>query len=91
MQWLSTQENLPNQPRVSPPSFHLIVAASSRVDDLRAHFKNTYETARSVKGMKLSKAIKYMENVLEHKQCIPILRFTGHGSRTAQAKQFKAN
>lgn len=43
------------------------IAASSRVDDLRAHFKNTFETARAVKGMKLTKAIRYMENVLEHK------------------------
>lgn len=41
--------------------------------------------------MKLNKAIRYLENVLEHKQCIPILRFTGHGSRTAQSKEFKAN
>lgn len=41
--------------------------------------------------MKLNKAISYLENVLEHKQCIPILRFTGHGSRTAQSKEFKAN
>ena len=32
-----------------------------------------------------------MENVLELKQCVPFLRFTGHGSRTAQAKEFKAN
>jgi large subunit ribosomal protein L17e len=50
------------------------------------HFKNTYETARVVKGMKLKKAIKYMEDVLEHKQCIPYHRFTGHVGRTTQAK-----
>lgn len=53
---------------------------------MRAHFKNTYETARVVRGMKLKKAIKYMEDVLEHKQCIPYRRFTGHVGRTTQAK-----
>jgi large subunit ribosomal protein L17e len=51
------------------------IAAKCRVNDLRAHFKNTYETARVVRGMKLKKAIKYMEDVLEHKQCVPIKRF----------------
>lgn len=61
---------------------NLIIAAKSRVDDLRAHFKNTYETARLVRGMKVKKAIKYMEDVLEHKQCIPYRRFTGHVGRT---------
>jgi large subunit ribosomal protein L17e len=62
------------------------LAAKTRVDDLRAHFKNTYETARLVRGMKLKKAINYMEDVLEHKQCIPYRRFTGHVGRTTQAK-----
>jgi large subunit ribosomal protein L17e len=64
----------------------LIIAAKSRVDDLRAHFKNTYETSRSVRGMKLKKAIKYLEDVLEHKNAIPYRRFTGHVGRTTQAK-----
>ena len=36
--------------------------------------------------MKLKKAITYMEDVLEHKQCIPYRRFTGHVGRTTQAK-----
>ena len=56
---------------------------------MRAHFKNTYETARAVKGMRLKKAIRYLEDVLEHKQVIPYHRFTGHVGRTAQAKHFK--
>jgi large subunit ribosomal protein L17e len=58
------------------------------VDDLRAHFKNTFETARAIRGLKLKKAIKYMENVLEHKQVIPYFRYTGKIGRTAQAKAF---
>jgi large subunit ribosomal protein L17e len=61
-------------------------AAKSRVDDLRCHFKNTYETARALKGLKLKRAVKYLEDVLEHKDCIPYRRFTGHVGRTTQAK-----
>lgn len=53
---------------------------------MRVHFKNTYETARVVKGMKIKKAIRYMEDVLEHKQCVPFRRHTGHGGRATQAK-----
>jgi large subunit ribosomal protein L17e len=63
-----------------------IIAAKCRVDDLRAHFKNTYETARALKGLKLKRAIKYLEDVLEHRDCIPYRRFTGHVGRTTQAK-----
>ena len=36
--------------------------------------------------MKLKKAIHYMEDVLEHKQCIPFRRHTGHVGRATQAK-----
>ena len=53
---------------------------------MRAHFKNTYETARAVKGLNLKRAIKYLEDVLEHRDCIPYRRFTGHVGRTTQAK-----
>ena len=55
---------------------------------MRAHFKNTYETARAVKGMKLKKAIRYYEDVLEHKQCIPFHVYTRHIGRTAQAQRW---
>jgi large subunit ribosomal protein L17e len=53
---------------------------------VRAHFKNTYETARAVKGLKLKKAIKYMEDVLEHKQIVPFNKHTGCIGLKAQAK-----
>ena len=36
--------------------------------------------------MKLKKAIKYLEDVLEHKNCIPFRRFNGHVGRTTMAK-----
>lgn len=59
------------------------IAAKTRVQDLRAHYKNTYETGNAVKGMKLKKAIRYMEDVLEHKQIIPFRKHTGCIGRKA--------
>jgi large subunit ribosomal protein L17e len=55
---------------------------------LRVHFKNTRETANAVKGMKLMKAQKYLEDVVEHKQAVPFRRFNGGVGRCAQAKVF---
>ena len=37
--------------------------------------------------MKLKKAIKYLEDVLEHKRAIPYFQYTGHIGRTPQAKE----
>jgi len=68
---------------------HSFIAATCKVADLRAHYKNTYNTARAVKGMLIKKAIHYMENVLEHKQIIPFLKH--YAGRHAQCKVFKAN
>ena len=39
-----------------------------------------------MKGLNLKRAIKYLEDVLEHRDCIPYRRFTGHVGRTTQAK-----
>ena len=67
----------------------IVIAAQCRVDDLRAHFKNTYETARACRGLNLLKAIQYMERTLEHKAIIPFRRFTGGPGRHAMCKDFK--
>lgn len=71
------------------PLFFSFAAAKCRIGDLRAHYKNTYEVARATKGMKINRAIQYMENCLEHKQIIPFRRYTGGVGRHAQAKAFK--
>ena len=60
-----------------------------RVDDLRAHYKNTYEVSRACKGMNLTKAIHYLEEVLEHKDIIPFRKYTGGPSHHAQSKKYK--
>merc|ERR1711988_167833 len=61
-------------------------SAKCRVDDLRAHFKNTYETARVCRGLNLLKAIKYMEDVIAHKSIVPFRRFTGGPGHHAMRK-----
>jgi len=58
---------------------------------LRAHYKNTYNVARAVRGLKLKKAIRYLEDVIEHKQIVPFYKHTGCIGRKAQTKAFKAN
>merc|ERR1719261_794429 len=62
--------------------------AKCRIDDLRAHYKNTYNTARACRGLNLLKAIEYMEAVLEHKAIVPFRRYTGGPGRKAMCKQF---
>jgi len=64
-------------------------SAKCRISDLRAHYKNTYEVARSTKGMKLKRAIQYMDLCLEKKSIIPFRRYTGGVGRHAQCKVFK--
>ena len=44
------------------------------------------EVADAVMGMKLSKALTYLGDVLDHKQVIPYTVFTGGGGRHAQGK-----
>lgn len=59
-------------------------SAKSRGSFLRVSFKNTRETAQAVNGMKLSRAITFLENVQEHKEAVPMRRFAGGTGRSAQ-------
>ncbi|PRW56515.1 60S ribosomal L17-2 [Chlorella sorokiniana] len=61
-------------------------AAKARGSDLRVHFKNTREAAHSLRGLDLTKAKAYMQAVIEHKRCVPFLRYNGGVGRTSQAK-----
>lgn len=38
--------------------------------------------------MPLKRAVAYLKNVIEHKECVPFRRFNGGVGRCAQAKQF---
>merc|ERR1712040_32899 len=63
-------------------------SCKSRSKYVRVHFKNTRETAKMLKGMNLRKAQKYLKDVVEHKRCVPFIRFNRGVGRCAQAKQF---
>lgn len=51
-------------------------------------FQNTYETAMAIKKLPLRRAVRYLKNVVDQKECIPFRRFNGGVGRCAQAKQF---
>ncbi|KAK6912976.1 Ribosomal protein L22/L17 [Dillenia turbinata] len=68
-----------------------IAACKARGSDLRVHFKNTRETAHAIRKLPLTKAKRYLEDVLAHKQAIPFRRFCGGVGRTAQAKNRHSN
>ena len=63
-------------------------AAKAKGSDMRIHFKNTYEVADAIRGMKLEKAMRYLQDVIEHKQCIPFRKYAATAGRTAQAHPF---
>jgi len=60
-------------------------SSKARGDDLRVHFKNTVETGNAIRGMSLARAKAFLNNVLNHQECVPFRRFTGGIGRTAQA------
>ena len=74
--------------RYAATSVNPTKSAKTRGSYLRVHFKNTRETAQAINGMKLEKAVSYLNNVLEHKQAVPFRRFNGSIGRTAQGKEF---
>eukprot|EP01060_Flectonema_neradi_P033403 TRINITY_DN55_c4_g1_i1.p1 TRINITY_DN55_c4_g1~~TRINITY_DN55_c4_g1_i1.p1 ORF type:complete len:189 (+),score=32.11 TRINITY_DN55_c4_g1_i1:54-620(+) len=63
-------------------------AARAKAADMRVHFKNTWQVARALRGMRLVKAKEYLAAVMDHKRCIPYIRFSHAAGRTPQAKEF---
>ncbi|KAL9084015.1 MAG: hypothetical protein Q9159_005437 [Coniocarpon cinnabarinum] len=63
-------------------------SARARGSYLRVSFKNTRETAQAINGWNLQKALRYLENVKEHRQAVPMRRYAGSTGRTAQGKEF---
>lgn len=43
--------------------------------DLRVHFKNTHEAGAAIRGMTLSRAQVFLNNVIEKKEIVPFRRF----------------
>ncbi|KAI5161099.1 large subunit ribosomal protein L17e [Nematocida ausubeli] len=65
-------------------------AVKAAIKDAKISFKNTHQTITILRGMWLVSAIKYLEDVLAHKRCIPMKRFNGGVPRVSQAKEFGA-
>jgi Ribosomal protein L22p/L17e len=64
-------------------------SARARGSYLRVSFKNTRETAQAINGWKLQRAVKYLENVSEQKEAVPMRRYAGGTGRSAQGKHLK--
>jgi large subunit ribosomal protein L17e len=54
------------------------------------HFKQCREVAQNIRHMKLDKAKKFLEDVLQYKQAVVFTRFIGGIGRHAQGKLRKA-
>ncbi|KAB2624929.1 60S ribosomal protein L17-1 [Pyrus ussuriensis x Pyrus communis] len=80
-----------NSVKYSREPDNITKSCKARGSDLRVHFKNTRETAFSIRKMRLDKAKSYLEDVLAHKQAIPFRRFCRGVGRTAQAKNRHSN
>ncbi|EJW02134.1 ribosomal protein L22 [Edhazardia aedis USNM 41457] len=70
-----------------PANEHTSVRASAQ--NAKVSFKNTRETSRVLRGKKIDEAIKYLNNVIQHKQCVPMRRYARGCGRTRQAREFK--
>ena len=58
---------------------------------LLSYLQNTRETAFALRKLSLTKAKRYLEDVIAHKQAIPFRRYCGGVGRTAQAKSRHSN
>lgn len=64
-------------------------SCKARGSNLRVHYKNTRETVMAVKNMHLSRALRYLQNVIDKKEIVPFTRYNGDVGKKAQCKQFK--
>jgi large subunit ribosomal protein L17e len=62
----------------------------ARGSNLRVHFKNTRETCQAIKGLSLKRAKAFLNDVINHKDCVPFRRFIHCVGRNAQAKRHGA-
>ena len=82
--------------RLRAPDAHLPptlfpAAAKAKGNALKVHFKNIMEVAAALrttdgKRMSVSRAMAYLENVLEHKEAIPFNTNKGGRGRHAQVR-----
>merc|ERR1712106_733262 len=61
-------------------------SCKAKGSNLRVSFKNTCETANAIKKMPLGRALRFLKNVIQKKECVPFRVFNGGVGRCAQAK-----
>ena len=66
------------------------VCAKARKDSARVHYKKAREVGAAIKGMKVTRAISYLNHVLEKKEGVAFRRHTGGCGRHAQGKNVNA-
>lgn len=66
-----------------------VAHSKTRGSHLRVHFKHCREIAHHINGMPVTKAMKFLEDVLAFKAVVPFVKYTGGIGRKAQAKQSK--
>merc|ERR1712007_334907 len=59
--------------------------------DEKVSFKNMYSVTRVCRGMNVTDAKKYLNQVLDKKRCVPMVRFNENCGRTSQAKEFNTD
>ena len=74
------------QVRYAAQSIPNAKSARSRGSYLRVSFKNTRETAQAINGWKLQRAVTFLENVMAHKEAVPMRRYAGSTGRCAQGE-----
>ncbi|CAJ2508107.1 Uu.00g092930.m01.CDS01 [Anthostomella pinea] len=77
-----------SQVRYAATEIESAKSARARGAYLRVSFKNTRETAQAINGWKLTRAVKFLENVKEHTEAVPMRRYAGGTGRASQGKQF---
>ena len=66
-------------------------ACKAKGSNLRVSYKNTYETATTIKQMTLQRAQRFLRNVVKKRECVPFHRYNGGIGRCAQAKSWRAS
>lgn len=61
-------------------------SARARGSYLRVSFKNTRETAQAINGMKLQRALTFLDNVKNKAEVVPFRRFASSTGRNAQSE-----
>lgn len=77
-------------PKYAQEAQDVNTSVKTRGSYLRVSFKNTHEVIEAIKGMKLRRAQKYLQDVIQHKDAIPFRKFTGGIGHHAQAKRHNA-